>query len=503
MAFVVVHAAVWTLVPTIANHNLPLDVVEALAWGHEWQWGYAKHPPLSAWLAELAWSPRAAWGLYLLSQIMVGGAFWATWRLARDVLEPWPATLSVIAMAAVHYHGFSAVEFNSNVVQFPLWALASLAFWRAVRGSHLGWWLVLGIAASLGVLGKHSFLLLPGAMGVFLLLHPDGRRTLSTLGPYLAAAAFVIVLLPHALWTVANGFPGLAYAAARSAAEAPPDLGGRLLGTLDFLAAQLLAVGPLVVALCLLGRPCPRPGRPGRDAWLLVTLGAGPLASMVVLGVAGVGLRDMWAAPVFTTAGPMLMLALRPADLSQARFHVRRFAWGLGAWLSFGLALALAAGLAGPALTGRFERAHFPGQELARAIEERWREATDAPLAIVVGDEWVAGNAAAYARKRPSVYLRADAALAPWLDDAAVRQQGAMVVWTADKRGTQPSRLELSPLADLRERFPGLVEEPPLALRARWLGGAATVYVNWALVPPERLTDGLPDRSRRQGKVDR
>ena len=59
---IAIHMLVWTLVPTLVNRNLPLDVVEALAWGHEWEWGYEKHPPLSAWAAALGNPARRATG---------------------------------------------------------------------------------------------------------------------------------------------------------------------------------------------------------------------------------------------------------------------------------------------------------------------------------------------------------------------------------------------------------------------------------------------------------
>ena len=31
--FLFVHLLMWTLIPTISNINLPLDTIEALAWG--------------------------------------------------------------------------------------------------------------------------------------------------------------------------------------------------------------------------------------------------------------------------------------------------------------------------------------------------------------------------------------------------------------------------------------------------------------------------------------
>ena len=51
--FFFAHLIIWTLIPTISNINLPLDTIEALAWGNNLDWGYNKHPPLSAWFPEL------------------------------------------------------------------------------------------------------------------------------------------------------------------------------------------------------------------------------------------------------------------------------------------------------------------------------------------------------------------------------------------------------------------------------------------------------------------
>ena len=44
--FLFVHLTVWTLIPSISNNNLPLDTIEALAYGNELQLGYDKYPPL-------------------------------------------------------------------------------------------------------------------------------------------------------------------------------------------------------------------------------------------------------------------------------------------------------------------------------------------------------------------------------------------------------------------------------------------------------------------------
>ena len=51
--FLFVHLIVWTLIPGLSNNNLPLDTIEALAWGSNLEWGFNKHPPLSAFVVEI------------------------------------------------------------------------------------------------------------------------------------------------------------------------------------------------------------------------------------------------------------------------------------------------------------------------------------------------------------------------------------------------------------------------------------------------------------------
>ena len=51
--FITTHLFVWTLVPTITNNNLPLDTIEALAWGSNLDWGFNKHPPATAFFVEV------------------------------------------------------------------------------------------------------------------------------------------------------------------------------------------------------------------------------------------------------------------------------------------------------------------------------------------------------------------------------------------------------------------------------------------------------------------
>jgi 4-amino-4-deoxy-L-arabinose transferase-like glycosyltransferase len=80
--FLFSHLIIWTLIPSISNHNLPLDTIEALAWGSNLDWGYGKHPPLSAFAVEVFYQifGNQDWAYYLLSQLFVISAFFIIFK---------------------------------------------------------------------------------------------------------------------------------------------------------------------------------------------------------------------------------------------------------------------------------------------------------------------------------------------------------------------------------------------------------------------------------------
>ena len=66
LVFLILHISIWTLVPSLTNINLPLDTIEALAWGSNLDWGFNKHPPLSACIVEIFYQILAI--LYHISE---------------------------------------------------------------------------------------------------------------------------------------------------------------------------------------------------------------------------------------------------------------------------------------------------------------------------------------------------------------------------------------------------------------------------------------------------
>ena len=86
--FLFSHLIIWTLIPSLTNNNLPLDTIEALAWGSNLDWGFNKHPPMSAFFSEVffkIFGPQD-WSYYLLSQIFVVISFYNVFKLANEIL---------------------------------------------------------------------------------------------------------------------------------------------------------------------------------------------------------------------------------------------------------------------------------------------------------------------------------------------------------------------------------------------------------------------------------
>src|SRR5690349_14931892 len=108
-AFAVLHAVVWTALPALLFRNLPLDLIEALVYGREWQLGYDKLPPLPWWLVEIAYRLAGADALYyLLAQIAVLTAFALVFTLSRNLVGATGALVAVLIIDGLHYFTFTA-----------------------------------------------------------------------------------------------------------------------------------------------------------------------------------------------------------------------------------------------------------------------------------------------------------------------------------------------------------------------------------------------------------
>jgi hypothetical protein len=475
-AFAALHAAVWTALPTALYKNLPLDLIEALTYGREWQLGYDKLPPLPWWLVEIAdrlFGTDLAY--YALSTIVIVATFAIVFAAARPLVGAVGALVAVLIIDGLHYFNYTAPKFNHDVMQLPFWALAGLAFRSGLRHGRLIDWLLLGVALGLAAWAKYFVVVLAVPLALFLLVDRDARRALATPGPWLALAAAGVTMAPHLVWLVRNDFLPFAYASAR----AMPSHGvlDHLVHPLVFALSQAGALAPaLAIALPL--RWPPPAARTAKsddfDRRIVALLAFGPAATMIALSlVTGRGLVAMWGYPLWLFIGLWLVMA---SSAVIDRVRLARIA-GLWAIVFIGLAGAFVVNYAVlPAIDHRYRAAFFPGDRLAGEIAQRFRAATGTPLRYVIASMWVGGNIAHYAAERPRVLIDGNPRRAPWIDLADLKAHGAAVVWVVGERTSVP--------AEYRVVAPDAQVGPPFTLPAR--NGVGTIEVGWAILPPAK-----------------
>ena len=168
--FLASHLLLWTLIPSFTNVNLPLDTIEALAWGSDLAWGFNKHPPFSAFAVEAFYKIFGSqdWAYYLLSQLFVVCAFILVFNFSLQFFKDVNlAFLSILLLEGIFFYNYTTPEFNVNISQLPFWALSIFLTWRCIKNDNIKDYFFLGISIGLGILSKYLFIYL--VIGIILM----------------------------------------------------------------------------------------------------------------------------------------------------------------------------------------------------------------------------------------------------------------------------------------------------------------------------------------------
>ncbi|KAK42742.1 glycosyltransferase [Caballeronia jiangsuensis] len=427
-----VHAIVWIICAWLSRGNLDIqgDMIENYVWGIEWQAGYAKHPPLFAWITA-AWFrvfPHTDIAYFALSATNSMIGLLGIVALSRCFVPRRLATIAGLAMAVSPLYSNLAIKFNANSVLLSVWPWTAYFFVRYMQTRSWREAIAVGALAAAAVLGKYFSIVLLIALFIAMLVRPAWRARLFDWRVLLVAATGAIVLAPHIHWLVVNRFPTLTYADERTGGTilaAVARFGVYTLAQIGYLALSFIVTLVLVrerrsQAARLMAASVTKPSL-NPDLWWLA------LGPLIVVGMIAVLSRTQMAS-VWGMAQWFAIVPLWLAVLDRAGFTFRpeRAVRTLACyWLIVFVATA-AIGYMG-ALRNTDDAAE-PRAELAEAAHALWNQRFRRDIPVVAGSGHEAQSIAFYSNGNTRYWDMSKPGTTPWLSIADLKRRGALFV---------------------------------------------------------------------------
>ena len=394
--FLILHLFFWTLAPSISNINLPLDTIEALAWGSNLEWGFSKHPPFSAFAVEIFYTIFGSndWAYYLLSQIFVIVSLIYVWKFSNEIFdEKIYSLLSVLTLSGIYFYNFTTPEFNVNVSQLPFWALTVYFFWKSINSNNRINWILFGIFSALGFLSKYLFIYILLAIFFYFILNIKIYKKFIT-NYLLSIAISLAILTPHFIWLFKNNFITIVYGLNRSSLTNTTWV-DHLENPLVFIFKQILILIPFFIMIFILLKKFNfKFNLKNKKNLFLVSINLIPIILILFTSiVSGAKIRTMWMTPFYLFFGTLFIEIFRKnIDLKKIRKFLIFFLF------LFILSPAIYLGIS---IYDKNKRTDFPGKEIARLVQNKWNDNFVNDIKIVIGDEWFGGNLSYHLNSRP------------------------------------------------------------------------------------------------------
>ena len=398
--FLIAHLFVWTLIPSITNNNLPLDTIEALAWGSNLDWGYNKHPPVSAFFVEFFYfffgSNDIAY--YFLSQIFVISAFYIVWIFSNEFFQNKTLSFfSVLILEGIYFYNFTTPEFNVNVCQLPFWALTVYLSWKLYmkKDTNTVILILLGVTAAIGFLTKYLFAyLLLSVVMIFAYEFFITKTRKIDFKHYLPIEIFFVLLVPHLIWLFQNDFVTIKYAFNRAGLVDYSFL-NHLKFPIIFLIKQIGILIPFFI-LCyfVIKKIKLRFDIKDKKKYFILLINFLPIILMFVTSlVTGSKIRTMWMTPFYLFFG---VLFLSMFDIKDDEQTLKEF---FKPFLILFLLSPITYGLV--SLISENKRTDYKGKVEANKVLQVWQKDFTESINVVLGDEWHAGNISYHMEGRP------------------------------------------------------------------------------------------------------
>ena len=394
------HLIIWTAVPYFSNKNLPLDVIEALAWGQDFNLGYNKHPPLSAWIPGFFFKifRNKDWIYYLLSQVFIVISFIFLWKLSSFFFKKkFQILLSILTIEGIAFYTFETPQFNVNICQIPLWIGTVYFFLKSIKENKISDWIFLGAFSALGFLTKYIFAYLLISLFFYLIfiLNKDKKIKLNF---FYALLIFFLIITPHFIWLTQNDFTTIYYALKRGGLN-EVSIYNHLLNPFKFLINQIIILLPFILLIYLLVKKVKIKLTLNNEKFifLLFSFLLPFILILITSIITGSRIRTMWMIPFYSLIGIFFIF------LYQDQINLKKsknFIFLLIIFLVLSPILYSLRSIYSDSRTG------YEGKKIAIEIEKEWKNFSKEKIYHVGFSEWYAGNLSYHLNNRPKVFLK-------------------------------------------------------------------------------------------------
>ncbi|MDA7838354.1 glycosyltransferase family 39 protein [Candidatus Pelagibacter sp.] len=398
--FITTHLILWTLIPSLTNNNLPLDTIEALAWGSNLDWGFDKHPPASAFFPEVIYQLFGSqdWAYYLLSQLFVVTAFIIVFKFAEELFKNKTLSLiSVLLLEGIYFYNFTTPEFNVNVCQLPFWSLCVYYSWKLFDKKAINFkdCFLLGVFAAIGFLSKYLFIYLLIAIDLLFFYAIIIKKYQKFDFKFLVSIeVFFVLLVPHLVWLTNNDYVTITYGLARTGLE-NSSLINHITYPLIFLGKQIGILIPFfVMSFFLIKKFKFKVSLKDKKLLFLIFINLVPIGLMFLTSMlTGSKIRTMWMTPFYLFFG-VLIVYIFQVQINMNKLKLFMYGFIFLFFLS-------------PILYGYIsiskdnKRTDYPGKGIALKTQYVWGQQFNSEINVVYGNEWNAGNLSYHLKSRP------------------------------------------------------------------------------------------------------
>jgi len=397
--FITIHLILWTLAPSLTNNNLPLDTIEALAWGGNLDWGFNKHPPASAFFTELFFKMFANkdWAYYLLSQIFVVISFFIIFRFSQEFYKnKIYGFLSVLILEGIYFYNYTTPEFNVYISELPFWTLTVYFSYRAFSKDQFKDWFLLGFFAAIGILSHYLFSYLLLSITLFF-IYEFFKNKKFNFKSLIALEVFIIMIIPHLIWLVENDYITITYGLHRAGSGAnSKELVDHVIYPIIFLLKQIGILIPFWIMLYLLVQKFKfKLNFKDKKLIFLIFVNFVPIILIAITSLlTGAKIKTMWLTPFYLHFGLFFIY------LYQEKINLKKLKGFTISFLFFFILSPIIYSTV--SISQKDKRTDYPGKQIAIKIQYAWDQEIEDKINVVLGDEWHAGNLSYHLKSRPA-----------------------------------------------------------------------------------------------------